>query len=153
MLLTSFHSELGIQLHGRHDHPRLILFHRLQNLRHLRRHQRVHLPCRLSVSLCSRLQSPALANHRPTDFFYPETAYRSLEEMDSIFHKTRSIFSVVSVAKNEPLRFGKHGELLINYEETEEHRRRSVVSEKSHGGRATGHMENGDGEKRDIVQG
>ena len=27
-------------------------------------------------------------------FFYPETAYRSLEEMDTIFHKTSSIFSL-----------------------------------------------------------
>ncbi|RFU23634.1 hypothetical protein B7463_g12704, partial [Scytalidium lignicola] len=54
-------------------------------------------------------------------FFYPETAYRSLEEMDVIFHKTKNWFSVVSIAKNEPLRYGKHGELLINYEETDEH--------------------------------
>lgn len=54
-------------------------------------------------------------------FFYPETAYRSLEEMDSIFHKTKGWFSVVSVARNEPRRYGKHGEVLISYEETEEH--------------------------------
>ncbi|PSN71996.1 sugar transporter family protein [Corynespora cassiicola Philippines] len=53
-------------------------------------------------------------------FFYPETAYRSLEEMDTIFHKTTSIFNVVSVARNEPRRYGKNGEVLINYEETEE---------------------------------
>ncbi|KAF2139289.1 uncharacterized protein K452DRAFT_320439 [Aplosporella prunicola CBS 121167] len=56
-----------------------------------------------------------------TYFFYPETAYRSLEEMDTIFHKTTSVFNVVSVARNEPRRYGKNGELLINYEETEEH--------------------------------
>jgi len=54
-------------------------------------------------------------------FFYPETAYRSLEEMDAIFHKTKDWFSVVSIAKREPRRYGKHGELLINYEETDEH--------------------------------
>ncbi|CAL5874528.1 uncharacterized protein PFLUO_LOCUS8824 [Penicillium psychrofluorescens] len=65
-------------------------------------------------------------------FFYPETAYRSLEEMDSIFHKTTSVFNVVSVARNEPHRYGKHGELLINYEDTEEHlRRASYASEKA----------------------
>lgn len=54
-------------------------------------------------------------------FFYPETAYRSLEEMDAIFHKTKSWFGAVSAAKNEPHRYGAKGELLINYEETEEH--------------------------------
>jgi len=54
-------------------------------------------------------------------FFYPETAYRSLEEMDSIFHKTKSWFSLVSTAKREPRRYGVHGELLINYEDTNEH--------------------------------
>lgn len=64
-------------------------------------------------------------------FFYPETAYRSLEEMDTIFHKTSSVFNVVSVARNEPHRYGKKGELLINYEDTEEHlRRASYISEK-----------------------
>ncbi|KAF2748354.1 sugar transporter family protein [Sporormia fimetaria CBS 119925] len=63
-------------------------------------------------------------------FFYPETAYRSLEEMDTIFHKTTSVFNVVSVARNEPRRYGKNGELLIRYEDTEqaEMRRRSVTS-------------------------
>ncbi|GAB7352000.1 hypothetical protein MBLNU459_g2519t2 [Dothideomycetes sp. NU459] len=64
-------------------------------------------------------------------FFYPETAYRSLEEMDEIFHKTTSIFDVVKIANERPRRFGKHGELLIAYDETEEHheaeRRRSSV--------------------------
>lgn len=54
-------------------------------------------------------------------FFYPETAYRSLEEMDAIFRKTKGIFNVVSTAQHEPQRYGKHGELLINYEETVEH--------------------------------
>ncbi|KAI1822002.1 general substrate transporter [Xylaria intraflava] len=58
-------------------------------------------------------------------FFYPETAYRSLEEMDTIFHKVDGIkgyFSVVSVAREEPRRYGRNGELLIAYEETEEHK-------------------------------
>lgn len=40
--------------------------------------------------------------------------------MDTIFHKTTSIFNCVSVARNEPRRYGKNGEVLINYEETEE---------------------------------
>ena len=65
-------------------------------------------------------------------FFYPETAYRSLEEMDSIFVKTKSVFSAVSVAKHEPHRFGKHGELLIDDVETDEHAYRTpdVATEK-----------------------
>ena len=57
-------------------------------------------------------------------FFYPETAYRSLEEMDTIFHKVEGAsgyLSVVKVAREEPRRYGKNGELLIPYEETDEH--------------------------------
>jgi hypothetical protein len=61
-------------------------------------------------------------------FFYPETAYRSLEEMDSIFQKTKNIFTVVWTAKNEPRRYGKNGEILINYEESEEHFRRASLA-------------------------
>ena len=59
-------------------------------------------------------------------FFYPETAYRSLEEMDSIFHRVtgwKGWFTVVQAAKDEPRRFGKNGELLIEYEQTEEYKR------------------------------
>jgi hypothetical protein len=58
-------------------------------------------------------------------FFYPETAYRSLEEMDAIFHKCHGAMGyldVVRVAKEEPQRYGKKGELLIAYDETEEHK-------------------------------
>lgn len=60
-------------------------------------------------------------------FFYPETAYRSLEEMDTIFHKVhgwRGAFSVVHQARVEPRWYGKNGELLIDYERTAEHRNR-----------------------------
>ncbi|CAI6333632.1 unnamed protein product [Periconia digitata] len=65
-------------------------------------------------------------------FFFPETAYRSLEEMDEIFHKTTGVFDVVKVAHEMPHRFNKHGDLLIGYEDTEEgmmvaERRRSSV--------------------------
>lgn len=45
-------------------------------------------------------------------FLYPETAYRSLEEMDGIFRKTKSWLGVVAVAREEPRLFGRHGELL-----------------------------------------
>lgn len=54
-------------------------------------------------------------------FFYPETRYRSLEEMDTIFHKTNSVLSVVRVARDEPRRYGKNGELLVDYEHSPEH--------------------------------
>ncbi|KAF2471210.1 general substrate transporter [Lindgomyces ingoldianus] len=66
-------------------------------------------------------------------FFFPETAYRSLEEMDEIFHKTTNPFNVVKIAYEIPHRFGKNGELLISYNETEEaqiyaERRRSSIA-------------------------
>lgn len=53
-------------------------------------------------------------------FFFPETAYRSLEEMDIIFQKVRgwkAAFTVVHQARIEPRRYGKNGELLISYDE------------------------------------
>ncbi|KAJ5086772.1 hypothetical protein NUU61_008079 [Penicillium alfredii] len=80
-------------------------------------------------------------------FFYPETAYRSLEEMDTIFHKTNNVFSLVSVARNEPHRYGKHGELLINYQDTEEHHRRASYISEKHGktARDSSDLETGQG--------
>ncbi|KAG8624945.1 hypothetical protein KVT40_006696 [Elsinoe batatas] len=53
-------------------------------------------------------------------FFYPESAYRSLEEMDEIFHKTTGPFDVVRHARETPRRYGKKGELLVNYIDTKE---------------------------------
>lgn len=74
-------------------------------------------------------------------FFFPETAYRSLEEMDEIFHKTTSPFNVVRVAKELPYRYGKKGELLVEYSQTEQaremERRRSSVTG-APGGRLAG---------------
>lgn len=52
--------------------------------------------------------------------------------MDSIFRKCSSYFTLVKIARDEPRRYGKKGELLINYEETEEHARRaSILSQPS----------------------
>ncbi|KAL6232683.1 hypothetical protein BDW75DRAFT_15794 [Aspergillus navahoensis] len=64
-----------------------------------------------------------------TYFFYPETAYRSLEEMDRIFRKTKSIFSVVRTAKEEPHMYGKHGELMRQLSDVEDEavRRASIL--------------------------
>ncbi|KAK2606385.1 hypothetical protein QQS21_003204 [Conoideocrella luteorostrata] len=56
-------------------------------------------------------------------FFFPETAYRSLEEMDSIFQKVhgwKGAFEVVHRARIEPRRYGKNGELLITVDEIDE---------------------------------
>lgn len=56
-------------------------------------------------------------------FFFPETAYRSLEEMDSIFRKVtgwKGALDVVKVAREQPHRYGKNGELLIAFEESHE---------------------------------
>ena len=39
--------------------------------------------------------------------------------MDQIFFKTSSILNLVRVARKEPRRFGKRGELLVEYAEHE----------------------------------
>ncbi|KAH6608987.1 sugar transporter family, partial [Trichoderma cornu-damae] len=68
-------------------------------------------------------------------FFFPETAYRSLEEMDAIFQKVRGFcgaLDVVHQARIEPRRYGKNGELLIPVE---------AVVEKAN----TKHRQNSDG--------
>lgn len=68
--------------------------------------------------------------------------------MDIIFQKTSSVFSLVSVARNQPHRYGKNGELLVNYQDTEEHlRRASHVSEKNNKSQffAGGELETGKG--------
>jgi sugar porter (SP) family MFS transporter len=59
-------------------------------------------------------------------FFYPETRYRSLEEMDTIFHKVKGwqgVLDVVKQADIEPRWYGNNGEALVDYEQTEEHQR------------------------------
>ena len=49
--------------------------------------------------------------------------------MDAIFQESKSIFDTVKVAHDMPRRYGKKGELLINYEDTDQHRRRSSVAQ------------------------
>lgn len=67
---------------------------------------------------------------------YPETAYRSLEEVDTIFRKTKGWFDVVRIARDEPLRYGKNGKRL-GYEQTEEHAARSQGIESGAAGEAS----------------
>ena len=68
--------------------------------------------------------------------------------MDVIFRKTTSVFNVVKVAREEPRRYGKNGELLVRYEDTEEHairvRRASSVGEKVMKARRVEYAGNGD---------
>lgn len=77
--------------------------------------------------------------------------------MDAIFRKTKNIFTVVSTAKHEPRRYGKNGELLIDYADTDEyHRRASQADTRRASLAASGTIRNdssgGHNEKKDIVQ-
>ncbi|OAG11765.1 uncharacterized protein CC84DRAFT_50769 [Paraphaeosphaeria sporulosa] len=61
-------------------------------------------------------------------FFYPETAYRSLEEVDVLFHLANEgpgnpWLSVVKISLNEPLWFGKKGDAPFDYEQSDWHQR------------------------------
>ncbi|KAB8079739.1 general substrate transporter [Aspergillus leporis] len=58
-------------------------------------------------------------------FFFPETRYRSLEEMDDIFKKSTNIFDATRISLHEPYRYDKHGQLKPEYLE-DAMRRRSV---------------------------
>ena len=98
-------------------------------------------------------------------FFYPEvciipdcptvpllsklqTAGRSLEEMDEIFHDVsgfKGAFTVVKVARDKPRRYGRNGELLINYEDTEEARRVGERRRSSVAGQSVPQQEKVDG--------
>ena len=103
----------GIQLHGGHGHPCSIRFHPIQDLYCLRRHVGLFLLFLTTRKIAkSTLHSNAFMIP-VVYFFYPETAYRSLEEMDSIFRKCNSYFTVVKVARDEPRRYDKHGKPLV----------------------------------------
>lgn len=90
-------------------------------------------------------------------FFYPETAYRSLEEMDEIFQEVsglRGALDVVKVSLKKEHRYGKNGELLIPYEETAQarsvdERRRSSVASQGMGGEGKRNEVRHDEEKSD----
>ncbi|THX56533.1 sugar porter family MFS transporter [Aureobasidium pullulans] len=57
--------------------------------------------------------------------FYPETGCRCLEEVDVLFHQASQTpspwLSVVRVANKEPLWYGKGGENIFSYEQSEWH--------------------------------
>lgn len=58
-------------------------------------------------------------------FFFPETRYRSLEEMDDIFKSSTNVFNSVSNSLKRPYRYDKHGQLRPEFVE-EAIRRKSV---------------------------
>ncbi|KAK9856576.1 Major facilitator superfamily domain [Penicillium brevicompactum] len=60
-------------------------------------------------------------------FFFPETHYRSLEEMDAIFKKSTNVFNAVTISIKEPFRYDKHGELKPEYLEEATHHESSDV--------------------------
>jgi len=104
----------------------------------------------LSISLYTKGMLN-LANPIPTQ---PETSGRSLEEMDDIFravHGFKGAFTVVKVAHEMPRRYGKKGELLINYDETDAavRRRSSVAAQQA--GVAKKFSGDESGEKLEVV--
>jgi hypothetical protein len=75
--------------------------------------------------------------------------------MDDIFravHGLKGAFTVVKVAHEMPRRYGKKGELLINYEETDAAvRRRSSVAAQQAGVAKKMFGGDGSGEKLEVV--
>ena len=82
--------------------------------------------------------------------------------MDEIFHQVhgfKGIFSVVKVAREMSRRYGKKGELLINYDETDgarrmsERRRSSIAVQEAGGARKKfSASPDGSGEKVEDVE-
>ncbi|CAI7670240.1 unnamed protein product [Penicillium manginii] len=60
-------------------------------------------------------------------FFFPETRYRSLEEMDAIFKKSTNVFDCVAISIHEPYRYDKHGNLKPEYLEEAIRRQSATV--------------------------
>jgi hypothetical protein len=76
--------------------------------------------------------------------FFPETRYRSLEEMDMIFKKTTNVFNVVPISIKEPFMYDKNGVRKQEFLEAGMTRRNGSVAqqladqEKSEKARAAG---------------
>ncbi|KAH6621863.1 hypothetical protein C7974DRAFT_434989 [Boeremia exigua] len=76
-------------------------------------------------------------------FFYPETAFRSLEEIDVIFalaedEPGNSWFNVVRISQNEPLWFGKRGEKRMDFQYQNSSWHRRVMGSSGSSGNGTG---------------
>ncbi|KAK3180160.1 hypothetical protein K4F52_008462 [Lecanicillium sp. MT-2017a] len=78
-------------------------------------------------------------------FFFPETAYRSLEEMDGIFQQVSGLkgaLDVVHVARNEPHHYNKDGEVIID-----------VDAEKGTAAHENGSSTNASGQNNTVLKG
>jgi len=76
-------------------------------------------------------------------FFYPETAFRSLEEIDVIFaladeEPGNPWLNVVRISKNEPLWFGKRGEKRMDFQYQNSSWHRRLVGSSGSDGNGTG---------------
>jgi len=60
--------------------------------------------------------------------FFPETRYRSLEEMDMIFKKSTNVFNVVPISIKEPFMYDKNGNRKQEYLEAGMERRNGSVA-------------------------
>lgn len=61
-------------------------------------------------------------------FFFPETRYRSLEEMDMIFKKSTNVFNVVPISIKEPFMYDKYGNKKQEFLEAGMNRRNGSVA-------------------------
>ncbi|KAF2623824.1 hypothetical protein BU25DRAFT_433891 [Macroventuria anomochaeta] len=76
-------------------------------------------------------------------FFYPETAFRSLEEVDVVFalvdeEPGNPWLSVVRISKNEPLWFGKRGEKRLDFQYQNSSWHRKLMGSSGSSGNGTG---------------
>lgn len=91
--------------------------------------------------------------------FFPETRYRSLEEMDMIFKKTTNVFNVVPISIKEPFMYDKNGARKQEFLEAGMNRRNGSVAaqleenEKSEKARAAGRLEsdNNSEERKEVL--
>ncbi|XPS95687.1 hypothetical protein M3J09_004972, partial [Ascochyta lentis] len=76
-------------------------------------------------------------------FFYPETAFRSLEEVDVIFaladeEPGNPWLNVVKISQNEPLWFGKRGEKRLDFQYQNSSWHRKLMGSSGSSGNGTG---------------
>ena len=103
------------QLHGCYDHTSCVRIHPIQDLYHLCGHVS---PIQFQTQWNGDADPSFFSNafiFPVVYFFFPETRYRSLEEMDGIFKKSSNVFNVVTISLKEPYRYDKQGQLKPEY--------------------------------------
>jgi len=91
--------------------------------------------------------------------FFPETRYRSLEEMDMIFKKSTNVFNVVPISIKEPFMYDKNGVRKQEFLEAGMDRRTGSVAaqmaenDKNEKARAAGRLEsdNNSEERKEVL--